>query len=475
MNAWSPAALGAALLLAGCAVGPRYRPPPLPAGAGAPLLTPADRQESAAPVPDTWWQLYSDPVLSALITEALTANQDLAAASANLAGSRALLERARAARLPQTDLNLGGVYGRDPTTDLIQELNGRQPFTYWIWDELLDVSYEVDLFGRVRRGVEAARAGAGAAAAARDALKVTVAAETARTYLTVCTTGEQIDVELHNLEVVTRVEQITAARLEAGAGTQLDLARTQALEAQVRALLPVLTGQRRVALLSLTQVLGRVPAAAPEDVLSCRRAPALSAPLPAGDARALLERRPDVREAERQLAAATAQIGVATADLFPRVRIGGFYGGVAPEVGDLGTNAGLAWGAGPSITWAFPNMAGPLAEVAHAKAGAAAALARFNSVVLTALKETGEALATYGAETGHHEALLQLVERSQRAFDLSRAQYVAGAASSLDLLTAETTLIAAEGELARSDAALTDGQVRLFKALGGGWKVHIDP
>jgi NodT family efflux transporter outer membrane factor (OMF) lipoprotein len=421
-------------------------------------------------MPDIWWQLYRDPLLDALIREALTANQDLAAASANLAGSRALLERARAARLPQTQTKAGGVYGRDPTTDLILELTAREPITYWIWDDLLDVSYEVDLFGYVRRSIEASRAQVAAAAAARDALKVTVAAETARAYITVCTSGEEIDVALRNLDVVTRAAAITEAQRDAGAGTELDVARAQALEADVSAQLPPLYGARRVALLELTQLLGRTPAHAPASVQICRKAPPLTAAMPVGDGRALLERRPDVREAEQQLAAATAQIGVATADLFPRVRLTGFYGGVAPEVGQLGTNIGLAWGVGPSITWTFPVMAGPLAELARTKAAAAAALAHFNSVVLTALKETEQALATYNAEIQHGTQLQTFVTRSRRAFELARTQYIAGAVSNLDLLEAERTFISAQAQLASSDAALADAQIRLFKALGGGWR-----
>jgi outer membrane protein TolC len=161
---------------------------------------------------------------------------------------------------------------------------------------------------------------------------------------------------------------------------------------------------------------------------------------------------------------------VATADLFPRVTINGFYGGVAPEVGQLGTNAGLAWGIGPAITWTFPNMVGPLAEVARARAASAAALAHFNSVVLTALKETEQALVAYNAELEHHDELRRLLDRSRRAFELARTQYVAGSVSNLDLLTAEDQLIAAEGQVALSDAAVADDQIRLFKALGGGWK-----
>lgn len=455
------------LALPGCALGPHYAHPPLPGGAA--FVSVKGPDEAPLPVPDRWWEIYQDPRLEALIAEALTANQDLAAAQAHLAGARALLVRARAARLPQTQIEAKGTYGRDPSTDLVLELTGRPPVTYWIYDTLLDASYELDLFGRVRRQIEAQRAQTQAIEAARDDLKVTVAAETARAYMAVCTSGEALEVTLRDLEVVTREAQITVARQEAGAGTELDVVRAQALVAQVRAQVPGLRAQRQVALLELTALLGRSPQDAPSAVLACQRPPPLKHPLPVGDARALLARRPDVREAERQLAAATAQIGVATADLFPRVELRGFFGGIAPEISEIATNAGLAWGLGPKITWTFPNVVGPLAELTRSRAAAREALAHFNSVALTALKETEQALVSYSAELAHHEELVKLDERARRAFELAHSQYVAGAASDLDLLTAESTLISAQQLLAGSDAALAEDQIRLFKVLGGGW------
>jgi NodT family efflux transporter outer membrane factor (OMF) lipoprotein len=427
--------------------------------------------ETNAPTPDAWWRLYREPALDTLLNEAFAANYDLKAASANLAAARAILESVRVARFPSTQVSAGAIYGRDPTTDLVQELSGRRPFTYWIYDDLLDMSYEVDLFGHVRRSIEAARANAGAVAAERDALRVTVAAETARAYAEVCALGEQLGVAQHNLEVVSEAERITVARHDAGAGSDFDVVRAQALVAQARATLPPLRGERRAALFELTALLGRTPNAAPDSVEACAIAPHLSSLVPVGDGKLLLRRRPDVREAERQLAAASAEIGVATSDLYPRIRLTGFYGGVADQIGQLGTNNGLAWGIGPGISWSFPNLGGPLADIRRANAGTASALAHFDATVLQALKETEQALSRYRAELDHHQELLLLQAKSQRAFELARSQFTAGSVSNLDLLTSEQTLIAANALVAASDAEVAEDQIALFKALGGGWAV----
>jgi NodT family efflux transporter outer membrane factor (OMF) lipoprotein len=455
--------------LAACAVGPNYVRPKPPAGAEAPLVSFSPSAESRAPPPDAWWQLYRDPVLDALLREAFAANYDLKAAEANLSGARAILEGVRSARLPATQVSAGGTYGRDADVDLILELTGRKPVTDWVFDDLLDMSYEVDLFGRVRRSIEAARANAGAVAAARDALKVTVAAETARAYAEVCTLGEEIAVAEHSLEVVSREEEITAARHDAGANSDFDVVRAQALVAEVRATLPLLRGQRRAALFQLAALIGHTPSTAPDNVLSCETAPRLASLVPIGDGALLLRRRPDVREAERQLAAATAEIGVATADLYPRVSLTGLFGGISSKIDQLGTNNAMAWGVGPAVSWQFPNIAGTLAAIHRTKSNAAAALAHFDSVVLQALKETEQALSAYTAELDHHQELLGLQVKSQRAFDLARTQFAAGSVSNLDLLSAEQSLVTADALVVASDAAVAQDEVSVFKALGGGW------
>jgi outer membrane protein TolC len=196
----------------------------------------------------------------------------------------------------------------------------------------------------------------------------------------------------------------------------------------------------------------------------------LTALLPIGDGAALIRRRPDVRQAERRLAAATAQIGVATADLYPTIRLAGFYGGAAVQVSQLATNLGETWGIGPSISWTFPNQTGPRARIRQAKAYQAAALASFDSVVLTALKETEQALALYSAALDHRRSLTQAQDRIHASFDIARNDFLAGGVSNLDVLTTEQSLVALDASVASADAEIIQDQIAVFKALGGGWR-----
>jgi NodT family efflux transporter outer membrane factor (OMF) lipoprotein len=425
--------------------------------------------EAEMPPPDAWWQLYHDERLDRLLEEAFAANTNLRIAEANLSAARAVLEVAKAGRYPATELGAGGVYGRDPVTDEILELGGHRPENTWIFDALLDVSYEVDLFGHVRRSVEASRADAAANAAARDAVKITVAAETARAYAQICALGEQLDVARRSLDIVTREAEITVQRHEAGGNSQFDVVRAQLLVAQVRAGIPPLQGQRRAALFELAALLGRTPAHAPTDTEGCVLPPHLDSLIPVGDGTQLLKRRPDVRQADRRVAAATARIGIATADLYPRISLAGFFGGVSTSIPDLTNNDARAWGLGPSISWSFPDQAAPRARLRQAKANAAAALAGFDATVLQALKETEQSLAEYGAELDRRQALSDAQENARKAFDLAHDQFLAGALTNLDLLTTEQSLISVDAAVAVSDTALVQDQIAVFKALGGGW------
>jgi NodT family efflux transporter outer membrane factor (OMF) lipoprotein len=459
-----------AALLGGCVVGPNYSPPVPPKGADSPLVSVNPTVESTAQPPDDWWRLYDDPELNRLIQIALTANTDLAVAQANLSAARASLEAARNGLYPQTDASVAAIRGHDPITEEILEIDGRSPQTIWLYDDALDVSYELDLFGRVRRSIQAARADAEGAIAARDSVKITVAAETTRAYVEVCALGEELAVARRSVEVVSREADILNRRLQAGGGSEFDVVRAEEVVAQARSAIPPLEGQRRAALFQLTALLGRTPVQAPLEVETCATPPRLSALIPVGDGTSLLKRRPDVRLSDRRLAAATARIGVATAALYPQISLTGFYGGAALDLSDLVKEAGLVWGVGPKISWTFPNQAGVRARIHLARAGADAALASFDSTVLQALKETEQSLATYGAELNHRQTLGEAQDKARRALEMADGQLRAGAVSTLDLLTSEQALVAADAAVAASDATLAQDQVSVFKALGGGWR-----
>jgi NodT family efflux transporter outer membrane factor (OMF) lipoprotein len=461
--------------LAACRVGPNFHTPALPKGTEAPLVSLNTAAETPALPPDAWWHLYEDPRLDALMQEALRANRSLAAADANFAAARAALSAVHAQRYPSTTAVAGGIYGRDATSDEILELTGRPPQTFWLFEDIFQAAYEVDLFGRVHRAIEAANANADAVAAIRDEVRVVVAAETARAYAAICALGEQLSVANHSLAVVSHEADITVKRHEAGANSDYDVARAQALVAQVRAAIPELEGQRRAELFELSAVLGRTPAQAPNELMSCLTPPHLAALIPVGDGTELIKRRPDVRQADRRLAVATAEIGVATADLYPTIRLVGLYGGEAIALSQLNNNIGRTWGVGPSISWTFPNMAAPRARVRQAKAEQSSALASFDGVVLTALKETEQALAAYSAALDTRQALGDAQDKVHSAYGFAQDEFRAGALSNLDLLTTEQSLVAVDAAVASSDAALVQDQIAVFKALGGGWRTDSQP
>ncbi|MBS0420164.1 MAG: efflux transporter outer membrane subunit [Proteobacteria bacterium] len=456
--------------VAGCTLGPNYHPAPPTPGAAGPLVSVSPSAETSAEPPDDWWRLYHDPTLDRLLDEAFKANTDLKAAEANLQAASAALDIARDAFLPQTKAEIGSTRGRDGLTDEILELTGRRPQTIWIHEAALSLGYELDYLGRVRRSVESARADAEAVAAVHDSVKITVAAETARSYAQICAFGEQIEVAKRSLDIVSREADITVHRNEAGAGSQFDVVRAQQLVAQVRASIPPLEGQRRAAVFQLAALLGRAPSMAPTEVNPCVLPPHLSDLVPVGDGTGLLKRRPDVRQADRRMASATARIGIATADLYPRITLKALYGTVTADINEFTAPDSVIWGIGPSVSWTFPNMAGPRARVRAAKASAAAALANFDSVVLKALKETEQSLSTYGSELERRQALSDAQQKAHQAFDMAHNQFLAGSLSNLDLLTTEQALVAADAAVAISDTALIQDQIAVFKALGGGWR-----
>jgi NodT family efflux transporter outer membrane factor (OMF) lipoprotein len=333
----------------------------------------------------------------------------------------------------------------------------------------------VDLFGRVRRTIEAARRDYQATEAARDAVKITVAAETARAYADGCAYAEEVDAANATLGLLQASYDIALIQRDSGATSDFDVARAAALLEQARAPVSILEGQRRAALFELAALIGVTPKDVPPEAVACRTPPKLKALLPVGDGAGLLRRRPDVREAERHLAAETARIGVAEADLFPTVSLGGSIAAGGNQSSNLVGRDNVSFGVGPLINWSFPNILAARGRIESAKATTRAALADFDGAVLTALKEAEQALAAYNGELLRHEALSRGLADSRRAFDLANARYKAGSASYLDLLTTEQSLITAESDLAASDEAIAADQIAVFKALGGGWQASAKP
>ncbi len=460
------ASIAAALLLSACAIGPNYHPAATPPAASAGFVSATPTIASGAATPDAWWRLYNDPVLDDLIAQAFAANTDLRVATANLRKARAVLSESRADRFPTTTVN-GSI---SKARQSVSTINGPVPFESDFYRASLDASYEIDLYGRVTRNIEAYRADAAAQAAQRDTVAISVAAETARAYADACSAARQLGVAERSLKLQSDTFDLTERRLSAGRDSPLDVARARTQVESTRATLPTFAANRRSALFRLAVLTGKPPSEADPRAAACTAPPQLSQAIPAGDGAALLKRRPDIRQADRTLAAATARIGVATADLFPKVSLGGSVSAQGTSPGAAFSNQGFGFSIGPLISWSFPNILVARARIAQAKFGAEAALASFDGTVLGALQETETALSDYAGTIDRNKALRAARDQSAEAARIVRLRYSAGAQSFLDVLDAERTLATADASLAESDAALTTAQIAVFKALGGGWE-----
>jgi NodT family efflux transporter outer membrane factor (OMF) lipoprotein len=457
----------AALTLAGCAtVGPDYESP----APGAPGQTAFFSGESPAftgeEPPGRWWSLYDDPVLDRLVEEALAANSDLRVAAANLAQARAVLREVQAGRLPSTTVSGSASYGRQSGagTGSTEALEDGE-----FYDIGLDVGYQLDLFGRISRAVEASRADVEAVQAAFDLTRITVAAETARAYADACNAGRQLDVARRSVALQEQTYDLTRRLLEGGRGTALETSQAAALLEQTRAAIPTLEAEQQTALYRLSVLTGRPPAEFPREVASCDTPPVVTAPIPVGDGASLLSRRPDIRAAERELAAATARVGVATAELYPDISLGGSIGATAAAIGDLFTGGAFRYALGPLISWTFPNTTAARARIAQAEASADAALARFDGTWLRALEETESALTRYANELDRVAALRRARDQGAEAARIARLRFEAGREPFQIVLDAERSLAEIEAALAQSEAQLSTNQIAVFLALGGGW------
>ena len=466
--------VASALALSGCVVGPNYRPAPTPPVAAGQFAAGNAPSFSTLPPPPRWWHLYDDPAIDGYVEQALTANTDLRVASANLAHARALLSEARAGRLPSTTISGSGGYERvlgsstGGNAAAASGGNGHSDTQYY--SSALDVSYELDLFGRVRRTIAAARADAAASEGARDYVRVTVAAETTRAYSDACAAAEQFGVAQQSLQLQIGTFGLTERLYTAGRGTPLDVARARALVEETRATLPTYAANRRAALFRLAVLTGQAPEVPLTAAAACVRPPRLTTALPVGDGTALLKRRPDIREADRNLAAATARIGVATAALYPQVTLGGSIGTSGLTPGALFNSSGLTFNVGPLISWTFPNVAVARARIAEARANNEGALASFDGTVLTALQDTETALASLAGESERYASLTRSRDLYAEAARIVRLRYAAGRENFLAVLDAERTLATTQASLAASEATLSADQISLFKALGGGWE-----
>ena len=455
-------ALFAALLLAGCAsVGPNYH---------APVEKPVALQgvdakaQLADAVPLQWWAQFKDPTLDALITQAAANSPDLKIAYARVRESRALLSSARSAQIP--DVETGVSYTRSKEQ---QPGFTTQRITSDTYQAGFDASWEVDVFGGVRRQVEAAGADAAASEASLADARVSLYAEVARNYFELRGTQLRLDVAHHNIDNQRETVRLTTARRDIGTGSDQDVASAQARLAATEAELPTLQTQEFASKARLAVLLGQRPGELAID-LSAKTFQPIDTALPIGAADDVLRRRPDVRIAERELAAANARIGVAKAEYFPHLSLGGFVGFLAGRSNDFGGPATRAWSIAPSISWAGLNVQRVRAGVHASEARADAAMANYQRTVLQAIEDVDNALVAYNLQHQRVAKLVEQAQQSRRAAELAQVQYNEGSADFLVLLDAQRTQLAAEDELAQGEATINTQAVALYKALGGGWQ-----
>jgi multidrug efflux system outer membrane protein len=455
----------AAALLSACAVGPDYTAPET---AATPFVQAQAAGIAEQPFEAAWWEQFQDPVLDSLIERALADDLDLKIALARVEEARAYAGAARRDRWP-------GVSAEAARSRSNQQQPG---FT----DERVEIDsydagfatlWELDLFGRVRRGVQAAGAEADAAVADLRDAQVLVAAEVARNYVELRGAQKRLNVARQNLGLQSETLELTQVRLELGRGSELDVASAAARLAATEATIPPLAAAEVIAANRLAVLLGERPGALAAELAFREVAPHLTT-LGVDSPAALLRRRPDIRAAERELAAATARIGVAKADLFPRLTLSGFFGFVAGDADSLGESESRAWRITPVLSWAGFDR-GTWARVAVADARADAALAGYELTVLRALEETENAFVTYGSRRQRLESVVDQATASRTAAELARIQYREGALEFLRLLDSERTLLEAEDAVATAESDLNASVVLIYKALGGGWEAAPVP
>lgn len=453
------AAAMAGVLLAGCAsVGPDYHAPPQPP---VQLQGLADPAFSTATSLVSWWSQFDDPVLAQLVHGALSDNLDLRIALARVRTARAVFSEQRLEQAPH--VTASGSQDRRKQPDPAR--GGERSFSE-SYQLGFDAGWELDLLGRQRRAAEAARAELGAERDSLADVQVTIAAEVARNYFELRGTQKRIAVARQTLANLHDTQRLTETRRELGAGSELDVQSSRAQLKAIEAGIPLLEVAEVQARHRLAVLLGQRPGAL-DELLQPREVPAFARALPLGDTTGLLRQRADVRAAERRLAAATARVGVATADLFPRIRLDGFVGFLGGDADGLVNGANKAWSLTPSISWAAFDFGSVRARLRASKAQADGAAAEYEKAVLLALEDTENALARCAREQSRLAIVAEQAQAARRAESLAQVRYREGSEDFLALLDAQRSQLAADDALAAAEAAVNVSVVAVYKALGG--------
>ncbi len=473
--------------LSGCTVGPNFRPPApdLPVAWSASAQTSAGQPSQVVATPAdagaaAWWTSFNDPELTSLVGRVAAANLDANEALLRIAEARAQRDVAAADEWPVVNANASGQVNRlsesTPTGALFSKvgqfpgLSGVSiPNPYDQYQVGFDASWEVDLFGRVRRSVEAARAETQASVEDGRAVLISTLGDVGRAYIDL--RGAQAKRRVVELNIATERDLLDLAgqRRRAGLNTEIDVARAAAEASSSAAQLPLLDRQITQDINQLSKLMDLEPGALRGELGAPGATPAGPPLVPIGLPSELARRRPDIREAEARLHAATAQVGVAVADLYPRVTLNANGGLQAETVSLLSSWASRFLVAGPSVELPIFDAGRRRATVRLQSVRAGEAALDYRRTVLGALHEVDDALAAYGADQQRQQALAETVARNQDAVDLARQRYASGVASFVDVLDAERTLEQDELTLSDSTTSVSIDLVVLYKALGGGW------
>jgi len=450
------------LVSSGCAVGPDYERPKseTPAAWG-------EKADTSAADLSTWWTVFHDDTLNGLVDRAVKSNHDLRIAAGRVHEARGQLGVVIGEAFPE--VNVGGFYSKSrlspngqpfPITDIYQS-------RYHVG---FDASWEIDLWGAVQRGYEAASADYESWIENRRNVMVILLGDVARNYVGLRGNQLLIGVLRQNVVSARETEEITKARLVAGVATSLDVSRAEALRASAEAAIPQVEAAIKQTIHRLSVLLGTAPETLAAELGEPRAIPTAPPRVIVGLPSDLILRRPDVRQSERRLATATAAIGVATADLYPRISLTGAFGLDSLSSADFLKWSSRAWSLGPTVRW--PIFAGGRirAQIEVQNAQQEQALASYEKSVLLALEEVENTLVAYLREGDRRRLLDEAVSANRKAVDLADDLYKKGLTSFIDVLDAQRALYLTQADLARSEADVTLNLVALYKALGGGWE-----
>ena len=516
MHSWKSWKISLLLLslVGGCTVGPNYHTPrtPLPAKFSA-TTQPATTQASTRPAPTEvnltrWWQTFNDPALNRLIDEAVDRNLDVRLANARIREARAQLEFNRAALFPTADSSAsysrslfsknafapiatsngqtsggttgtgtGGTTGSGGTTGTGNSTGStgstNTPFSLGrtnLYRAGFDAGWEIDVFGGTRRAIEAAQSSLQAQVEARRNILVTLLSEVAQNYIILRGLQHEEQVVRNNLEAQRSTLNLQQVKLQAGLTNNLTIAQAKALAASTESELPTLDTQIQQTIQRLAVLLDRDPTSIESELKGPADIPVGPPSIPPGLPSDLVRRRPDVRQAERQLAAATANIGVAKADLFPKFSLTGSLGLESLQLKTLAKSASAFWSFGPTVSWRIFDAGQIWANVHVQNARQEEALIQYRQAIIQSLADVENALTAYNREQARNSSLRGAVEANRQAVALSKQLNEAGVVDFLNVLTAQQSLYQSEDQLAQSDQKVSTDLIALYKALGGGWE-----